>query len=95
MFDCSLDRLTGPQLADLIVSNHARLVEHEAQVLALACAWADLHSADPSQDYSPLVERSCALGGNGTPEVSEFCAAEFGTLQGLGFASARAMIADA
>jgi hypothetical protein len=95
MFETSLDRLTGAQLAARIAANHAQLLDHETQVLVLACAWADLHDADPAQPYSPLVERSCAWGGEGTPEVSEFCAAEFGTLQGVGIMSGRAMIADA
>jgi hypothetical protein len=95
MFDTSLDRLTGAQLAARIAANHAQLLDSETQVLVLACAWADLHYADPDQPYSPLVERACAWGGEGTPEVSEFCAAEFGTLQGVGIMSGRAMIADA
>lgn len=95
MFEESLNRLTGAQLAARIAANHARLLDSETQVLVLACAWADLHAADPDQPYSPLVERSCAWGGEGTPEVSEFCAVEFGTLQGVGIVSGRALIADA
>ena len=95
MFETSLDRLTGGQLAARIAANHAQLLDSETQVLVLACAWADLHYADPDQPFSPLFERVCAWGGEGTPEVSEFCAAEFGTLQGVGIMSGRAMIADA
>ena len=95
MFETSLEQLTGVQLAARIAANHAQLLDSETQVLVLACAWADLHEADPSRPYAPLVERACAWGGEGTPEVSEFCAAEFGTLQGVGIMSGRAMIADA
>ena len=46
-------------------------------------------------DYQPLVERACAFGGEGTPEVSEYCAAELGALQGIGMWAARLLIADA
>ena len=35
------------------------------------------------------------VGGEGTPEVSEYCAAELGALQGTGMAAARMSIADA
>lgn len=42
-----------------------------------------------------MVERACAWGGEGTPQLSEFCAAELGTLQRTGMHAARALIADA
>src|SRR5512133_3143853 len=43
----------------------------------------------------PLIRRACAWGGEGTPEVSEYCAAELGALQGTGIMAARSLIADA
>jgi hypothetical protein len=53
--------------------------------LELAAAWADRHYLDPAGgEYHPVVERACAFGGEGTPEVSEYCAAELGALQGIG-----------
>ena len=65
-------------------------------MLQLACAWADAHYLDSgSGEYQPLIQRACAWGGEGTPEVSEYCAAELGALQGTGMAAARALIADA
>ena len=42
-----------------------------------------------------MIQRACAWGGAGTPEVSEYCAAELGALQGTGMMAARALIADA
>jgi hypothetical protein len=42
-----------------------------------------------------LIQRACAWGGESTPEVSEYCAAGLGALQGTGMAAARALIADA
>ena len=65
-------------------------------VLQLACAWADVHDIDStSPDYQPLIERACQFGGDGTPEVSEYCAAEFGVLQGLSSMTGRLLIGDA
>jgi hypothetical protein len=84
------------ELAGLVAANHADLLVREARVLLLAAAWADAHDVDPaSPEYRPLVERACAWGGEGTPEVSEYCAAELGALQGTGIVAARMLIADA
>ncbi|HEX5907510.1 MAG TPA: hypothetical protein VFY56_10875 [Propionibacteriaceae bacterium] len=84
------------RLAALIEQNHAELVSAECRMLQLACAWADAHYLDSGSDeYQPLIQRACAWGGEGTPEVSEYCAAELGTLQGTGIMAARALIADA
>ena len=83
-------------LAGLIEQNHAELVSAECRMLRLACAWADVHYLDSGSDeYQPLIKRACAWGGEGTPEVSEYCAAELGALQGTGIMAARALIADA
>src|SRR5829696_1911862 len=68
----------------------------ECRMLQLACAWADAHYlASGSTEYQPVIQRPSAWGGEGTPEVSEYCAAELGALQGTGIAAARALIADA
>jgi hypothetical protein len=84
------------RLAGLIEQNHAELKAAECRMLQLACAWADAHYLDSGSDeYQPLIQRACAWGGEGTPEVSEYCAAELGALQGTGMAAARALIADA
>ena len=78
MFDSGLDLgvVSTSALAGLIEQNHAELMQRECRVLELAAAWADRHYLDPSgREYHPLVERACAFGGEGTPEVSEYCAA--------------------
>jgi hypothetical protein len=83
-------------LARLIEQNHAELVSAECQMLQLACAWADAHYLDSgTEEYQPLIQRACAWGGEGTPEVSEYCAAELGALLGTGIMAARSLIADA
>jgi hypothetical protein len=52
-------------------------------------AWADRHYLDPDAgDYQPVIERACAYGGAGTPEVSECCCAELGALLGVGIFAA-------
>jgi hypothetical protein len=94
--DGGLNLLTAAELAARISVNHAELLEREAMVLQLACAWADVHDIDTaSADYQPLIERACQFGGDGTPEVSEYCAVEFGVLQGVGSTTGRLIIGDA
>ena len=98
MFDSGvgLPAVGTARLAGLIEQNHNELMARECRMLQLACAWADAHYLDSgSEDYQPLIQRACAWGGEGTPEVSEYCAAELGALQGTGMAAARALIADA
>jgi hypothetical protein len=98
MFDSGVElpALGVAQLAGLIEQNHAELKARECRRLQLACAWADAHYlASGSTEYQPVIQRACAWGGEGTPEVSEYCAAELGALQGTGIAAARALIADA
>jgi hypothetical protein len=98
MFDSTEEPLAlkTADLAGLIEQNHAELVSAECRMLQLACAWADAHYLDSgSEEYQPLIKRACAWGGEGTPEVSEYCAAELGALQGTGIMAARALIADA
>jgi hypothetical protein len=98
MFDSGeeLPPAGAARLAGLIEQNHAELKASECRMLQLACAWADAHCLDSGSDeYQPLIQRACAWGGEGTPEVSEYCAAELGALQGTGIGAARALIADA
>jgi hypothetical protein len=98
MFDSTaeLPVVRTADLAGLIEQNHAELVSAECRMLQLACSWADAHYLDSgSEEYQPLIQRACAWGGEGTPEVSEYCAAELGALQGTGIMAARSLIADA
>jgi hypothetical protein len=98
MFDSvgELPAVSTARLAGLIEQNHVELVAAECRMLQLACGWADAHYLDSgSEEYQPLIRRACAWGGEGTPEVSEYCAAELGALQGTGIMAARSLIADA
>ena len=84
------------RLAGLIEQNHSAIKAAECEQLVLTAAWADAHEMDSgSEDYQPLVQRACAYGGSGTPEISEYCAVELGALIGTGLYAARALLADA
>ena len=72
--------------------------EAEARLLRLAYQWAVLHNPDrldPEQATSPGRERPRMLGGAGTPEVTEFAAAELGVRIGRSPYAAAALIGDA
>ena len=59
------------------------MVDAETRLLQLALHWADLHSDDtlPDQPAGPGRERPRLVGGDGTPLVAEFAAAELGAMQ--------------
>jgi len=96
MFDPKAEVATAAQLADRIAATHAAVREAECEELVLAAAWADVHYLDAgADDYVPLVQRACAWGGEGCPQVAEHCAHELGALRGTGAVSARMLIADA
>jgi hypothetical protein len=70
----------------------------ECRLVELAAHWADLHHPDsqaPAEKTLPGAEQGRQLGGDGTPEVLEFCAAEFGAQLQTGYVSARSLMADA
>lgn len=96
MFDSSvvLAELDAVRLAAAVTETQDMLRRAECRVLELACAWADVHSRD-TDDYSPLVERTRCLGGDGTPALEEFCVAELGALQGTSTMAAELLLADA
>lgn len=68
----------------------------EADLFAAAAAWADQHSED---SLAPALhdwdEKALPLAGEGTPEVAEFCIAEFAAVLGMTTHAGRALIGDA
>ena len=69
----------------------------EVNLLRLAYQWAVVHDParlDPASDL-PGRERARQFGGAGTPEVSEFAAAELGARIGRSPYAAAALMADA
>lgn len=96
MFDSTVEVATAAQLAERIAHTHTTLREAECEELVLAAAWADVFHLDiGAEDYRPLVQRACAWGGDGCPQVAEHCALELGALRSTGAVTARLLIADA
>jgi hypothetical protein len=95
------DTRGGPDAAatlSLAAASHREILEHECKLLQLAAHWSDLHHPDsqaPAEKTLPGAEQGRQLGGDGTPEVLEFCAAEFGAQMQTGYVSARSLMADA
>ena len=82
----------------LVSAAHRLVRQQECKLLELAAHWADLHHPDsqaPAEKTLPGAEQGRQLGGDGTPEVLEFCVAELGTRIETSYGSARALMADA
>ena len=71
----------------------------EAELLELACAWADAHPPESIHDVAaftiPGSEHEERIAGLGCPLVAEFCIAEFGAVLGISTASAKHLIGQA
>jgi hypothetical protein len=82
----------------LVGQAHRLVLEHECGLVQLAAHWADLHYPDsqaPVVKALPGAEQGRQLGGEGTPEVLDFAAAELGARMETSIGSARALMADA
>jgi hypothetical protein len=94
-----IDGLDQQQAADAVVEVRARLLRAEADRLALAVHWADLHDSESvtgsgSGHVLPGSERAVLVGGDGTPQVAEFAVAELAVLMQVSLAAAASLIAD-
>jgi hypothetical protein len=89
----------GQAAADAFVVHHARLVAAEAREFVFYAHWADLHAPDTEGSSGgrvlPGAERVKTLGGDGTPQVWEFAAAELAPLAGVGITSIEHTMRDA
>jgi hypothetical protein len=98
MFDCQVGGPDAAATLSLVSAAH-RLVRHqECKLVELAAHWSDLNHPDsqaPAEKTLPGAEQGRQLGGDGTPEVLEFAAAEFGAQMETSYGSARALMADA
>ena len=97
---CSIDKLAGRirrQPLSLVAQAHRTVLEQECRLVALAAHWADLHHPDsqaPAEKPLPGAEQGRQLGGEGTPEVLEFAAAELAAHTETSSGSARRLMAD-
>jgi hypothetical protein len=67
----------------------------QAEQLATAAHWADLNAVLQAPCRVPGGERLVRVGGEGTPEIAEFCVAELGVVMQTTDTTAAALVADA
>jgi hypothetical protein len=97
MFE-SMDDFDAPDALAAAVTLRRTADTAEAQLLALAAHWADLHAALPGEGERiavPGMERLVRLAGAGTPEVAEFAPAELGAALGISTFAASCLVGDA
>jgi Domain of unknown function (DUF222) len=98
MFDSQEGGTDAATTLSLVSRAHRQVLEHECALVELAAHWADLNHPDSQQPAAkplPGAEQGRELGGQGTPEVLEFAAAELGAQMETTVGSARALMADA
>jgi hypothetical protein len=98
MFEEQVGGPTAATTLSLVAEAHHAVLLNECRLVELAAHWADLHhpaSQAPVEKRLPGAEQGRQLGGDGTPEVLEFAAAEFGARTEISSGSARALMADA
>jgi hypothetical protein len=91
MFDSQAGGPDGAVTLAQVEAAHRRVLADECRLVELAAHWAELHHPDsqaPAEKALPGAEQGRQLGGDGTPEVLEFCAAEFGAQMQTGYVSA-------
>ena len=98
MFDSPLGGPDAATTLTLVSQAHRQVLEQECALVELAAHWADLHHPDgqpPPAKPLPGAEQARQLGGEGTPQVLEFAAAELGARMETTVGSARVLMADA
>lgn len=94
----AVDGLTETEVLDRVGECARTWQRMGAELLALAYEWAVAHPADrldPAESGKPGREKATLYGGEGTPQVTEFAAAEFGARMGRGTHAGRRHIAAA
>ena len=77
-------------------ANEHTLITAEVRRLQIAAHWADLHPGDSvPQSRLPGTEHPVRLGGDGTPTIGDFAAAELGCVLRISDGSAARLIGDA
>jgi hypothetical protein len=98
MFDSQVGGADAAATLSLVSATHRQILANECMLVELAAHWGDLHHPDsqaPTEKPLPGAEQARQLGGEGTPQVLEFCVAEFGAEMQTGYVSARSLMADA
>src|SRR5262245_50595522 len=98
MTETQLEAMSEDQVLEFAGACAETARRAEVDLLHAAYQWAIIHSADrldPAEAAKPGRERARMFGGAGTPEVTEFAAAELGARIGRSPYAARQLIADA
>ena len=85
------------EILDLAAARAVRIREDEVDLLKLAYQWAVVHDParlDPEESAKPGREKAKRYGGDGTPQVCEFAAAELGARIGASTFAAEKLMAD-
>ena len=92
----SLDDLDPAAALARAVDRRRTADRAEAELLAIAAHWADLHPVLDSPDgiHVKGMERLMPLAGPGTPEVAEFAPAELGAALGISSYAAQHLVGD-
>jgi hypothetical protein len=95
VFDNDLVELDAAGTLAAAEANEHTLIIAETRRLQIAAHWADLHPGEAvTESRLPGTERPVRLGGDGTPAVGDFAAAELGCALRMSDGSAARLIAD-
>jgi hypothetical protein len=97
MADTTLEDMSEDQVLAFAGDNALDQRTAELNVMRAAYRWAILHSPDrldPAEQVKPGREKARTYGGEGTPQVCEFAAAEFGARTGMTTYAAGELMAD-
>ena len=96
MFENDLVELGGAGTLAAAEANEHALITAEVRRLQIAAHWADLHPGEAVvESRLPGTEHPIRLGGEGTPTVGDFAAAELGCVLRMSDGSAARLIGDA
>jgi Domain of unknown function (DUF222) len=96
VFENDLMQLDATGTLAAAEANEHTLITAEVRRLQIAAHWADLHSGDGvPESRLPGTEHPVRLGGEGTPTVGDFAAAELGCVLRISDGSATRLIGDA
>ena len=96
VFENDLVELDAASTLAAAEANEHTLITAETRRLQIAAHWADLHPGEAvPQSRLPGTEHPVRLGGEGTPTIGDFAAAELGCVLRISDGSASRLIADA
>ena len=95
MFENDLGELDAAGTLAAAEDNEHALITAETRRLHIAAHWADLHPGDAlTQSRIPGTQHPIQLGGDGTPTIADFAAAELGCTLRISDGSASRLIGD-